>query len=54
MAVLCARVPQLLPISGDGFMKVFGYKSRVVVCAGKAVICGVTHQPYSERRVGLR
>ena len=50
-AVLCARVPQLLPISGDGFMKVFGYKSRVVVCAGKAVICGLTHQPYSERRV---
>ena len=51
MAVLCARVPQLLPISGDGFMKVFGYKSRVVVCAGKAVISSVTHQPYSERRV---
>ena len=50
-AVLCARVPQLLPISGDGFMKVFGHKSRVVVCAGKAVISSVTHQPYSERRV---
>ena len=52
VAVCCARLPQLLPMSNDGFVTVMGRGSRIVVCAGRSVISCVAHHAQSERRRG--